>query len=123
MHHTNNLSKTVQLEFSVLKCQEVARLVVNTLEPLSNEDSFYLFWENLEKVQGNFEVDLPVLPRKRRCTARFDDGKAVGDHPATTHTLYRQYYYEYLDLIINCKSRFEQPGYDTNNYKSCSSKP
>ena len=126
LRHTDNLSKTLQhKEFSASESQDVAKLVVNTLGTLRNKDSFEFVCENLEKDQDNFEVpvDLPVLPRKRRCPARFDDGKAVGDHPSAPPTLYRQYYYEALDLTINCiKSRFEQPGCNTyqhlNSYSS-----
>lgn len=113
--HTDNLSKTLQhKDFSASEGQEIARLTIRTLETLRNEDSFNLFWEKL-KIHGvTFEDDDPILPRKRKCPQRFDGGTAVGDHPATPKILFRQHYFEALDLIINCtKSRFEQPGYDT----------
>ena len=61
------------------------------------------FGKKLDKDQGYFEVDLPVLPRKIRCLAQLDDGNAVGDHPAVPQVLYRQYYYyKALDFTINC---------------------
>ena len=60
---------------------------------------------------ATFKVEDPILPRKRRCPNRLDDGTAVGDHPETPKALFQQHYFEALDLII--RSRFEQPGYNT----------
>lgn len=115
LRNTDNLSKTLQHRvFSASEGQEVAQMIVKTLEPVQNEESFNLFWEKVEVHRAAFEVDEPILPRKRKCPQRFDDGTAVGDHPATPNILFRQHYFEALDLIINCiESRFEQPGYNT----------
>lgn len=115
LRNTDNLSKTLQHRvFSASEGQEVAQMIVKTLEPVRNEESFNLFWEKVEVHRAAFEVDEPILPRKRKFPQRFADGTAVGDHPATPNILFRQHYFEALDLIINCiKSRFEQPGYNT----------
>lgn len=115
LRHTDNLSKTLQHKsFSAAEGQEIAGLTVKTLETLRNEETFNLFWEKVERHRATLEVEEPILPRKRKCPQRFDDGTAVGDHPATPKILFRQHYFEALDLIINCiKSRFEQPGYNT----------
>ena len=44
---------------------------------------------------------------------RYDDGTSAGDYPATPKLLYRQQYFEALDLNINSiKSRFEQEEYE-----------
>ena len=89
-------------------------MTVKALESVQNEESFNLFWEKVELHIAAFEADEPTLPRKRKCPQHFDDGTAVGDHPATPKILFRQHYFEALDLIINCiRSRFEQPGYNT----------
>lgn len=115
LKHTDNLSKTLQHnDFSASEGQEIARLTIRTLETLRNEDSFNLFWEKVKIHGATFEVDDPILPGKRKCPQWFGCGTAVGDHPATPKILFRQHYFEALDLIINCiKSRFEQPGYNT----------
>ena len=62
-------------------------MTVKTLEALRNE-SFNLFWEKVELHRAAFEVDEPILPRKRNSPQRFDDGTRVGDHPATPKILF-----------------------------------
>ena len=115
LRHTDNLSRTLQhKELSASESQEVARLTVRTLGTMRNESSFDLFWKKLEMDRTRFEVDEPVLPRKRKCPERFEVGTAGGVHPASPKIHFLQQYYEALDLIINCiKSRFDQPGYNT----------
>ena len=59
----------------------------------------------------------PPSKRVRSVCGNYTDirKRSIGDHPASPCTLnYRQFYYEALDLIINCvRSRFDQPGYNT----------
>ena len=43
---------------------------------------------------------------------RLDDGLSLGDFHDDPKALYKQQYYEALDLIVNCiDDRFNQPGY------------
>ena len=42
-------------------------MTVETLEALQNEESFNLFWEKVELHIAAFEIDEPILPRKRKC--------------------------------------------------------
>ena len=116
LSHTDNLSKTLQhKEFSASEGQEVAELTVKTLESIRNEESFDAFWEKLEKDKELLEVNDPIVPRKRKVPKRLEIGAGTVDYmPPTSKSLYRQQYYEALDLIINCvRSRFKQPGYNT----------
>ena len=58
------------------------------------------------------KVNNPVLPCKRRAPACIEVGSSEGYHPVTPKDLYRQHYFECLDLIINhIKGRFDQPGF------------
>ena len=67
LSHTDNLSKTLQhKEFSASEGQEVAMLTIRTLESIRNEESFDLFWEKLDKNRESFEVNDPIVPRKRK---------------------------------------------------------
>ena len=51
----------------------------------------------------------PVLPRRRNIPARFAVGTEAGHHPASPKELFRQQYFECLDLIIVfIKDRFDQ---------------
>ena len=57
----------------------------------------------------------PIVSRKRKAPQRFEIGTSTVDNqPTTCKSLYRQQYYEALDLITNCvHSQFNQPGYIT----------
>ena len=52
------------------------------------------------------------MPCKRRAPARFEVGSGAGSHVESVEDLYRQKYFEALDLCIAMiKDHFEQPGY------------
>ena len=103
LRHTDNLSKTLQnKDFSASEGQEIARLTIQTLDTIRNEGSFDLFWEKLELQRATLEVGDPELSRKRRCPQWLEVGTAVGSHPATPKILFRQQYFEAIDLIRNC---------------------
>ena len=58
------------------------------------------------------DVSGPQLPRQRKLPRRYDDGSFRGDFHRTPKEYYKQYYFEAIDLIINCiQDRFDQPGY------------
>lgn len=65
-------------------------------------------------MQTNFDIDDPTLPRRRKAPARYEVGTGDGHHPETPKALYRQHYFECLDLIVRfIRDRFNQPGYQT----------
>ena len=99
LSHTDNLSKTLQhKEFSASEGQGVAMLTIRTLESIRNEESFDLFWEKLDKDRESFEVNDPIVPRKRKVPQRFEiSTSTVDNQPTTSKSLYRQQYYEALD--------------------------
>lgn len=113
LKHTDNLSKTLQNpQLTASEGQEVAELTCKTLESIRTEKAFDLFWTNVMQLREEKGVDEPVLPRKRKVPARFEEGSAVGHHPDTPQDLYRRDYFECLDLIVACiRDRFDQPGY------------
>lgn len=116
LSHSDNISRALQhQELSASECQVLAKMTVRTMETMRTDASYNLFWERLQIDRTNFEVDEAVLPRKKKCTKQYDDRTSAGDYPATPKLLYRQQYFEALDLIINSiKSRFEQEGYNIN---------
>ena len=62
------------------------------------------------------DVDEPRLPRHRKQPRRYDDGLSTGDFHQTPKAHYRQYYFEAIDLIVNCiQDQFDQPGYRIYN--------
>lgn len=64
LRHTDNLSKTLQdKSISAAEEQQVASMVVRTLQAISSVDSFDLFWTKVTKYAELLEVGEPQLPR------------------------------------------------------------
>ena len=64
-------------------------------------------------MQAKIDADDPLLPR-RKAPARYEVGTGDGHHPEIPKVLYRQYYFECLDLIVTfIRDKFNQPGYQT----------
>ena len=111
--HSDNLSKTLQKKsFSAAEGQEVARMVIRTLENIRTEQSFELFWAKVVQLADSLNVEEAELPRRRKQPARFEDGMASGYYHSAPQDLFRQVYYEAVDNTVQClKTRFDQPGY------------
>ena len=66
---------------------------------------------------------------KRKRPRRYEDGSSEGDFPAVAKDLYRQKYFEVLDLAVeSITERFDQPGFKVYSsieqllFKACSGK-
>lgn len=65
--HTDNLSKTLQQKsLSAAEGQRVAKLTLDVLQSLRNEDHFNIFYADVLLDQVHFQVDAPTPPRKRK---------------------------------------------------------
>ena len=63
----DKLSKTLpQPNLSSIEGHDIAMLTVKTLEGLRIENDFELFWQKIEKMRVQFDIDEPLLPRKRK---------------------------------------------------------
>ena len=115
LKHTDNLSKTLQNpSLSASDSQEIAELTCTTLASIRNDESFDLFWENVLLQQNHMGINEPALPRKRKAPARLEVGTGDSHYPLTPKDLYRQQYFQCLDLIVGfIKDRFNQPDYNT----------
>ena len=72
LRHSDNLSKTIQkLTLSAGDCQSLASLPIKTMQKLRSDDSFDLFWTNVNSKTDKLEIGPPELPRKRRRPAHF----------------------------------------------------
>ncbi|XP_045210891.2 uncharacterized protein LOC123562315 [Mercenaria mercenaria] len=113
MAHTDNLSKALQhQDLSASEGQAMAQLTLETLTKLRSDESFSEFYENVKEKAETLDVNEPSVPRKRKMPKRFQFGDAEHFFPQTESDMYRQKYFEALDLFINCvKNRFDQPGY------------
>lgn len=109
LRHTDNLSRTLQKSCSACEGQMVADMTKKTLLGMQ---SFDLFWEKVKRMAVDVDVSDPVLPRKRKAPQRFEEGSAPPEFQLSPKNMYRQVYYEALDLIVQAiGDRFNQPGY------------
>nr|XP_034336066.1 zinc finger MYM-type protein 1-like [Crassostrea gigas] len=113
LRHTDNLSRTMQKnDLSAAEGQHITELYLTTLSEMRNEDSFDTFWESLNNKLDDLDVSEPRLPRRRKMPKRFETGNASPEFATFNKELYRQMYYEALDLVMSCvKERFDQPGF------------
>ena len=104
------MSKALQHKsLSAAEGQHTAKLTVDVLKSLRNDEQFTLFYEKAITYQTRLHVNPPTLPRKRRAPHRFE---IEGSHPTTIIDHYRRIYYEALDLVVQgITDRFQQPGY------------
>jgi len=101
LRHTDHLSATLQQpDLSSVEGFEIAMLSVKTLERLRSEEEFDVFWLKVQHRRADLDVDEASLPRRRKRPRRYE---GVRDAAAEFHddakSMYRQHYYEVLDLI------------------------
>ena len=113
LRHTDNLSKSLQAKsLSAAEGQRLARLTLDVLKSLRDEDHFKSFFARVIRDQNRYEVDDPTLPRKRTVPQRYRIGTTSGDFHSDAESYYRQIYYEALDYVVQAVTdRFDQPGY------------
>ena len=67
---------------------------------IRSEVGFDLFWEKMNTMAGDVDVSKLVLPRRRKMPKQFEDGRASAEFSSSPKILYRQVYYEALDLLV-----------------------
>ena len=64
---TDNLSKTLQKEkMSALSSQRLANLTIETIQGMRKAEDFKLFFDLVKQKAKRYDVEDPILPRKRR---------------------------------------------------------
>ena len=83
LQHTDNLSKTLQNpQLTAIEGQRIAQLTRSTLLLMRTDENYELFWARILKLQEEFVVDEPTMPRKRKIPARYEDGAAPSEFPS-----------------------------------------
>lgn len=111
LRHTDNLRMALQHKtMSAAEGQQVAAMVVRTIESLRDDVSFNLFWSKVGQIAKENDIPEPQIPQRPR---RYDDGLSEGQAVHTDVRCYfRQQYYEAIDLVINSvQTRFNQKDY------------
>ncbi len=103
LRHSDNLSKTLQSpKVSAAEGQSIAKMTLVTLKSIRSESSFELFWDKVLKMTSEKDINDPELPRRRKIPNRLDTSGTENYTFPDVQSYYRQYYFEALDLIINC---------------------
>jgi len=107
------LSKTLQKkDLSAAEGQTAAKVTLQSLSDLRNDQSFDRFWKEVTDVQAANDVDEPTLPRKRKAPQRYAVGTGEGHAPETAMAMYKPIFFEAIDTVSGCiRERFDQPGY------------
>ena len=87
---------------------------VESLTYFITDGMYTCFWKKVCGDVKEFDIGEPILPRKRKRPARYEDGVSVPHYSDNPKSFYRQLYYECIDSIVSCiEQRFDQPGYKT----------
>ena len=79
LHHTDNLSRTLQHKnISAAAGQQVGK-DVTTLQSPRNDSRFTHFWELVKTQSQKLTIDAPGLPRQRKRPIHYEDGNAAAD--------------------------------------------
>ena len=74
---------------------------------LHSEDEFERFHDATVKLAEQLSINQPVLPRQRRCPARFQEGASPHEYPSP-RDFYCHMFFEACDLLITeLEDRFE----------------
>ena len=102
------LSCTLQSKDIIIQEARAAALITeNFLRRQRTDSAFEEFYSAVISASQNL-TDEPVLPRPRKLPRRIDDG-AASHQPSTPKEIYRQKYFEALDIVCEeIKRRFDQ---------------
>ena len=119
LQHTDSLSVCLQRKsLSEAEGQALAAMTIRTLKNMRADDKFALFWKDVTTPAENNLVNAPMMPRRRRLPARYEDGDAPAEFDETPESRYTHVYFEALDkLTMSITDRFDQ--HDYNIYMNC----
>ena len=110
LRHSDNLSSTIQKKTtSAAEGQQLAKLVIATLQRTRSPEAYDLFWTKVMNFAESAGIGDAQLPRRRKRPARLDEGGNNHHFHRTPKDHYRQLYYETIDNTTNCiANRFDQ---------------
>ena len=116
MRQLDNFSSAFQRpDLSAAGAHNMIEKVVKTLDSMSDEKTYTLFWGkvNMGKMANELGVGKPALPRKRNKPARLSE-ELDCEITETTFEHYRNIYVQTIvQLTINLRERFGQPDFAT----------
>ncbi len=75
LRHSDNLSAAIQKKTTpAAEGQQLAKLVITTLQRTRNAEAYDLFWSKVLKFVECTGISEPQLPRRRKIPARLVEG-------------------------------------------------
>ena len=102
LNQTDNLSRALQKStLSAVEAHDLPAKVLAVLRKERSDECFKEIWKKLLSNKNSYAlVDSPVLPRRRKIPARYNDGEDQHHHK-DVQLLYRQLYYDAYDYVIS----------------------
>lgn len=112
LRHSDNLSQCLQKKtISAAEGQQVAKMVISTLQSIRTEESYNLFWQKVVQFSECNNVQEAQKSHPRKFPARYD-GLSSTHIPASPKEHYQWMYFEAIDTAVGClRDRFDQAGY------------
>ena len=102
MRYADCLSKSLQTNtISAARRQKVAGLTLKNTREYHNYQVIFVLETGVTK-SAKLDVLDTELPTKRKAPRGFEVGTDETQFPATVEEHYHRYYFEVLDLVINC---------------------
>ena len=111
-NQTDNLSRALQKPaLSVVEALDLALKVLAVLRKEQSNECFKEFWKLLSNKNSYALVESPVLPRRRKIPACYND-REDQHHHKDVEFMYRQLFYDAYDYVVSgIKNRFDQPDF------------
>ena len=102
---------------SAVEAHDLALKVLAVLRKERSHECFIEFWEKLLSNKSSYAlVESPVLPRRRKIPASYNDGEDQHHHK-DVELLYQQLYHDAYDYgISGIKNRFDQPDFKLRSH-------
>ena len=112
LNQTDNLSCALKPTSSAVEAHDLALKVLAVLRKKRSDECFKKFWKKLLFNKNSYVlVENPVLRRRRKIPARYNDGEDQRHHK-DIELLYWQLYYDAYDYVLSgIKDRFDQPDF------------
>ena len=78
-----------QCRLATAEGQEVAEIVVQTLQRMCTDECFHGFWQRVAKQAEDLHLPEAQLPQRRKVPRRFGVGDAEPEHPATPYDYFK----------------------------------
>ena len=78
---------------------DCAKLTASALRAFRSDEKFLAFWNELDSMRVEFDIDAPVPPHRRKRPAQYAEGNAEAFFPENIEDHFRFIYFEAIDTM------------------------